>query len=300
MMKRDISILLCIVVTFVMPLHMDAQRSRKLKAELTFDIGHAEGTEVLVLQTLVPTDIEGRQKVESIRFSTPPIRDTYENGDRCVEFAFSRDNIPSAITITAEIEIYKDGLSTKKRRKIPEPCPDAEKYLASEKYISPDAPQIQTLAASLRGGSAEETLNNICAYLAENIMYYKSPGYSRQGNLLTLESKKGICGDYSDLMIALCRANGIPARMSGGYMMSRDFIPGWDGDKWHVWVDVYLDYYGWFPIEPSRSSVKGWKTFDPLYIYMSQDINNSFFDGYTYTYYHRGWPPRIDVFFNVR
>jgi hypothetical protein len=59
---------------------------------------------------------------------------------------------------------------------------------------------------------------------------------------------KGSCVSNANLAIALLRANGIPARMLGGY-------PSWAPGpmECHFVVEAYVPGYGWFPMDPTRA-----------------------------------------------
>lgn len=292
--------LLVLTTLFVLPFSLWAQSGRMVRAKFTWEIGNAESTDTLNLHLALPADIKGRQKVDTMIFSIPPDKDYISNGSRYVTYNLTAP-IPREITIEANIALFKDGLSGRKLQGKSAIDPDAYKnYLGSTPAIQTDAPAIKALAQSLRGKTEEITVKNIMQYIANNITYKRSPQYKRQTNLETLEKKIGICGDFSDLMIALCRANGIPARTSGGYMIERDFLPGWDGDTWHVWVDVYMSNRGWVPFEPTRNSIKGWQTIEPRYVYIAQDLENSDIGPTTYKYNYNGWKPRVDSFFSVR
>lgn len=273
-----------------------SQGNRKVKAKFTWEIGNAENTGDLVMRVMVPTTIEGRQTVNSVRVSEKPDDDRIdETGSRYLVFNFG-SKAPKNLVMEVDLTLYKSGLGTSKRKKTERP---GDKYLGSGKYVQTDDPKIKALADSLRATSETETVRNIMTFLAKTIRYDPGDRYKRQGNIVTLDKGSGVCGDYSDLMIALCRANGIPARLSGGYMFYRDFLPGWDGDSWHVWVDVYLSDYGWVPFDPTRQEINGWQTMPPQYVYLAQDLANTHLTS-TYDYSYKGWPPRIDSFFSVK
>jgi len=64
----------------------------------------------------------------------------------------------------------------------------------------------------------------------------------RQRITKTLESKKGICGDYASLFVALCEKLEIPAKKIRGYTkLNPNFIGADPGMKDHLWNAVYLD-----------------------------------------------------------
>ena len=73
--------------------------------------------------------------------------------------------------------------------------------------------------------------------LAENIHTYMcySPG-STQIDTTAIEAfqqRKGVCQDYAHILIAMCRACGIPARYVNGFMQGVGVT--------HAWVEVLVN-----------------------------------------------------------
>lgn len=71
------------------------------------------------------------------------------------------------------------------------------------------------------------------------------------------ESRQGYCEYYASAMAVLLRAEGIPARVVGGYFPA-PFDPEADGFLYreknaHLWVEVFFPDYGWIPFEPTAS-----------------------------------------------
>ncbi|OVZ57612.1 transglutaminase [Pigmentiphaga sp. NML080357] len=56
---------------------------------------------------------------------------------------------------------------------------------------------------------------------------------------------QGVCQDHSHLLIACCRALGVPARYVSGYIDPGD-VPHAAS---HAWVDVWLDDAGWVSVD---------------------------------------------------
>lgn len=62
-----------------------------------------------------------------------------------------------------------------------------------------------------------------------------------------LERGTGSCSEYTFLLIAMCRASGLPARYAGSLVV-RSQDKGFDR-VWHRWAEVYLPRYGWVPVD---------------------------------------------------
>jgi len=59
----------------------------------------------------------------------------------------------------------------------------------------------------------------------------------------------GVCQDHAHLMLALCRARGLPARYVSGYV---DVGEVSDAAS-HAWVDVWLEDAGWVAVDVSHA-----------------------------------------------
>ncbi|MGH2617399.1 MAG: transglutaminase-like domain-containing protein, partial [Thermomicrobiales bacterium] len=71
------------------------------------------------------------------------------------------------------------------------------------------------------------------------------------------ESQEGYCEYYASAMAVLLRAEGIPARVVGGYFPA-PFDPNEGGHLYreknaHLWVEVFFPTYGWIPFEPTAN-----------------------------------------------
>jgi transglutaminase-like putative cysteine protease len=64
-----------------------------------------------------------------------------------------------------------------------------------------------------------------------------------------MELGKGVCQDHAHLMLALCRARGLPARYVSGYV---DVGEVSDAAS-HAWVDVWLEDVGWVAVDVSHA-----------------------------------------------
>jgi len=74
-----------------------------------------------------------------------------------------------------------------------------------------------------------------------------------------LKGRKGVCQDFSHLMIACLRARGLAARYVSGYIRqipaSPDALVGWGAS--HAWVAVFAPPFGWVELDPTNDVFVG-------------------------------------------
>lgn len=139
-------------------------------------------------------------------------------------------------------------------------------------YVTPSAaiehtPELERLGrtffpASAALGSALLTVNS---WIAERLRY--TPGSTRIDTPVSavLRSGAGVCQDYAQLMIALLRPAGIPARYVTGYIETDAELqasgagcaPLVGASESHAWVEVYLPGGFWWPLDPTNHTVAG-------------------------------------------
>jgi transglutaminase-like putative cysteine protease len=73
-----------------------------------------------------------------------------------------------------------------------------------------------------------------------------------------LETHKGVCQDFSHIMLTVCRNWGIPARYVSGYLFT-DRTEGdrSDPDATHAWVEVFLPSLRWVGLDPTNNMLAG-------------------------------------------
>ena len=83
--------------------------------------------------------------------------------------------------------------------------------------------------------------------------------------LTALQQGKGVCQDFAHIMVACCRAMGLPARYVSGYLLTQP-APGQPRligcDASHAWASVYcpgIDGQNgeWFDFDPTNNRVPG-------------------------------------------
>ncbi len=231
---------------------------------------------------LMPNSILGRQQVLDVSFSTKPdLIINKEDGYRLKYEVETLEGINNLV-VGSELILQRNDWNTASTRQEPVKVWDGVSYLAADARVQSDAYRIKGIASSLVGRTREETVRNIFAYVVDTLEYDNSLREDRSA-LLALRTGRGDCTEYTELMIALCRANQIPARYVNGFVASRNY----DDNPRHNWVEVYFEVHGWIAFDPTfadaenslttfdkmenryiivsftRESLSGWRSFSP-------------------------------------
>jgi transglutaminase-like putative cysteine protease len=69
------------------------------------------------------------------------------------------------------------------------------------------------------------------------------------------EMRRGVCQDFTHVMLGLCRSVGIPARYASGYLYNgpTDSLVGAQAS--HAWAEVYLPAAGWIGFDPTNNTL---------------------------------------------
>ncbi len=62
-----------------------------------------------------------------------------------------------------------------------------------------------------------------------------------------LNDRRGVCQDFSHLMLGLCRSLKIPARYVSGYLATEE------ASATHAWVEVFIPGHGWRGLDPTHN-----------------------------------------------
>jgi hypothetical protein len=147
------------------------------------------------------------------------------------------------------------------------------KYLKPTERVESDNPAIIKKALEVTAGktSPYEKAKAVYGFVQSYMNYSHDDTVANKGALSALNTGKGVCEDHADLMVALLRASGIPARVANGYvpremynvLNQEEYITS-DGGIWlerdncynsvHSWVEYYLENEGWIPCETSTSA----------------------------------------------
>jgi hypothetical protein len=113
-------------------------------------------------------------------------------------------------------------------------------YLAPTPFIQSDHADIRALAQRICSDTQDALpcVARLTGWVYANIG--KQPTMSLPSALEVLATRQGDCNEHAVLLAALCRAMGIPARLSAGlvYMNGRFYYHAWNEVYLHAWVSV--------------------------------------------------------------
>ena len=219
----------------------------KYKFKYIYDIDVQGYLKKLNVEILVPSDEKEKQYISDFNISIKPTR-MYNNGSSNIaEYEMENINNQHVVFVLegiANVRTYDIKLAKLINKNLT-PENDLTKYLQPEPYIESNDAMIQNIAKKIKGSTKEEIVQNIYEYAQENMNYAVIAG--TLGAKKALQMKQGKCSEFSAIMVALCRAKNIPARIVVGHIARKE-VPQ------HGWVEVYYDEYGWVTYDPTRQA----------------------------------------------
>lgn len=260
------------------------------RCQIKYYINAQKDTDKIQLITTVPQSVANTQEIVSIDYSIKPHRIFKENKHQYAEFLIDNPERETVIILDFFIKIFPKDL--KHRKKAPYVKDNFSAYLKAEKHIESDSERIQSIAQTLQSKSDVKTIKKIFKYV-RNKFTYKAQNRS-VGALKASYATTGDCSEYSDLFIALCRANGIPAKKVKGYTSPFGQGANLKGKQMilHAWAEAYLDNIGWVRFEPTRGYNSDYRITSNNYIQISSLRNKSI-----YKYRYKGGDIKVKMVF---
>jgi transglutaminase-like putative cysteine protease len=134
--------------------------------------------------------------------------------------------------------------------------------LASSQYAR-TSPLVEDLARELgvaeRNGRDPLTLvGNVADGIHDAFDYVKKSTGVNSPIEVSLDSRKGVCQDFSHIMIAVVRNLGIPCRYVSGYLYHDELHHDRSAEgATHAWVEVLLPGIGWAGFDPTNGVIAG-------------------------------------------
>ncbi len=247
MQKKGSCILfyLAILLMLIFPRIHARPTTALLNVTMTWDVVADGVLEHAELKVTVPTE-SANQKIISMNFSDPYkiISDSESN----IKFEFG--NI-RAKRISANFIIQTDYIDriNSNRTEIMK-----KEYSTNTEYIKIND-EISDIARELSGDSAPLELYNMSKWVYDNVKYNLSYTNVSISDITqttmpsdwVIQSRTGVCDEFSNLFIAMARSKSYPTRIIIGQVyVDRKWIP-------HAWAETFLPEYGWIEIDPTHN-----------------------------------------------
>jgi len=102
------------------------------------------------------------------------------------------------------------------------------------------------------GSSLGELMERVSGYIREHFQYARDVTLASSPIDHLLEQGKGVCQDFTHLMIAVLRSFGVPARYVSGYIHRAN-----KESQSHAWCEAWLPDLGWVGVDPTNACLAG-------------------------------------------
>jgi transglutaminase-like putative cysteine protease len=129
-------------------------------------------------------------------------------------------------------------------------------YLQESRWVSRH-PEVWRQAVDVAGPftAVFDQANALMEWIYREFRY--EPGVTSVNTHLeeAFQMRRGVCQDFTHVMLGLCRAVGIPARYASGYLYNgpRDTLVGAQAS--HAWAEIYLPAAGWIGFDPTNNTL---------------------------------------------
>ncbi len=213
-----------------------------------------------------------------------------EYGNQYAEFDFSGQ--PAGITQTVSIEYHVVVNELAYDLSVCQGDLPIE-FTQPELHIESANPQIVALAKELSQGKGSvcQQVRAFYDYIGSELVY--TPNGENWGAQAALGPMGADCTEYTSLLVALSRAQGIPARYYEG-LLYMDKSTKAVAKTEHAWPDVYLPAVGWTAMDPTlgRNLLNRdtyFTHYTPDHIIVTVGVNPSVLRGSSY-WSHLYWP----------
>ncbi|WP_321800605.1 transglutaminase family protein [Caballeronia sp. J97] len=172
-------------------------------------------------------------------------RDAYGNALHTLVLTKPHNEIHVSVAGEVETEALSDGRLFDEAGPIP-----LEHFTCATPLTLPDA-AIRELAHRVSALDTPASLVALTERIGERVRYRNEPASAAGTAAQALASGFGDARDLAHLMLACCRARGVPARCVSGYVDA-------DGHDvaMHAWTDVWVEH-GWVSVDAAQAGFAG-------------------------------------------
>jgi len=240
-------------------------RTRFTAAGLSLEMVLGPGFKLLLEEKTLAQD-QSQGVPDLYRLSRVPIDKPIMDATRTTRLILEVDGLSADVDIT-DARQSRDGKRLEIRRlgwdALPkEPLSEADRtrWLRTTPFVDHQSKSVQALLRSIRKSVGEERVRSLSSAVHQAISYTLATAPLSASQILA--EAKGDCTEYSLALVALLRADGIPAREVSGLAYAGDGY----GFAFHAWAEAYVDGR-WVALDPT------WNQYpiDATHIALSRD-----------------------------
>jgi transglutaminase-like putative cysteine protease len=131
-----------------------------------------------------------------------------------------------------------------------------EPFLTGSRYVDVDH-DVWRLAIDARDERTDvfATAEAIMTFVNTNWLYQANATSASTHMSEVMKDRRGVCQDFSHVMIGMCRALGIPARYVSGYLYNGPTSHLRGAQASHAWCEVWMPGRGWFGLDPTNNTL---------------------------------------------
>jgi transglutaminase-like putative cysteine protease len=223
----------------------------------SFVFGVPVATHAVMLFEPHSTDLQKvvDSRLEILGHAALPPSSTYVDsyGNRCRRITFNAGD--ANVGFMARVNVSEEHDETLEDAELtpPEHLPDEVLYfLMPSRYCESD--RLADLAWSTFGSiwSGWARVQSVCDWVHDRTEFQYGSSSPQYSALSVLDSRVGVCRDFTHLAIALCRAVNIPARYVFGYLPDIGVPVLGDEMDFCAWMEVFLGGR-WFTFDPRNN-----------------------------------------------
>lgn len=127
-------------------------------------------------------------------------------------------------------------------------------FLHQSSYVSMDA-EVRQLAVDATTGCTDvwQSALAVMRFIHDHFAYVPSSTSVSTHMTDVINQRRGVCQDFTHVMLGMCRSLRIPARYISGYIYNgpEEHLTGSQAS--HAWCEVYLPGIGWRGLDPTNS-----------------------------------------------
>ncbi|MDB6127004.1 MAG: transglutaminase [Verrucomicrobia bacterium] len=127
-------------------------------------------------------------------------------------------------------------------------------FLQSSRFVEPN-PETWKLGLDIAQGRTDtwQIAQAVMGYIHREFAYVPTATNVHTHMREVLRLRRGVCQDFTHVMLGICRSLKIPARYVSGYLYNgpADQLRGAQAS--HAWVEIYLPDLGWRGLDPTNN-----------------------------------------------